>query len=69
MKIQKVNLGQNFYIWLVLDDNFLPVNPIVSFIKYLNNTEKSPNTVYIAFYFMIDLSNIILLTNYLVDIN
>jgi integrase/recombinase XerD len=45
MKIQRVNLGQDLYTWLVLDDNYLPIKPITSFIEYLNNTEKSPNTV------------------------
>jgi hypothetical protein len=33
------------YIWLVLDDDYLPIQPIEVFIRYLHHTEKSPDTI------------------------
>lgn len=32
-------------IWLVLDDEYQPIEPIMSYLSHLNNLEKSPNTV------------------------
>ncbi len=45
MKVQRICLIDGHYSWLVLDDNHLPIKPIESFIRYLNHTEKSPNTI------------------------
>ena len=45
MKVQKVKLNVYDYTWLVLDDNYLPIEPITEFIFYLNNVDKSPFTV------------------------
>jgi hypothetical protein len=32
--------------WLVLDDNYLPVPPIQSYLRYLESLERSPNTIH-----------------------
>jgi integrase/recombinase XerD len=32
-------------IWLVLDDNYQPIEPITAYLRYLDSLEKSPNTV------------------------
>jgi len=45
MKVQRVKVAEHQYIWLVLDDSFLPVQPIEVFIRYLHHTEKSPDTI------------------------
>lgn len=45
MKVQRVKVAEHQYVWLVLDDNFLPVQPIEVFIRYLHHTEKSPDTI------------------------
>jgi site-specific recombinase XerD len=45
MKVQRILLAPNNYTWIVLDDKFKPIEPITSFIKYLNNTDKSTHTV------------------------
>jgi len=45
MKVQKIKLNQLDYSWLVLDNNYLPIEPITKFIRYLNNVDKSPFTV------------------------
>lgn len=45
MKVQRVKVAEHQYVWLVLDDNFLPVPPIEIFIRYLHHTEKSPDTI------------------------
>lgn len=42
MKTQRVKVANHQYIWLVLDDNHLPVQPIEVFIRHLHYTEKSP---------------------------
>src|SRR3989338_10514474 len=44
MKVQRIQVVSGYYSWLVLDDNHLPIKPIESFIRYLDHTEKSPNT-------------------------
>jgi len=43
--VQRVRLEQAAYLWLVIDNNGLPVEPIESFLGYLFNTEKSPHTI------------------------
>lgn len=45
MKVQRVKVAEHQYVWLVLDDNFLPVQPIEIFIRYFHHTEKSPDTI------------------------
>jgi integrase/recombinase XerD len=45
MKIQRVKISDHQYVWLVLDDHYLPIQPIEVFIRYLHYTEKSPDTI------------------------
>ncbi|ELS03577.1 site-specific recombinase XerD [Xenococcus sp. PCC 7305] len=46
MKVQKVRAPENDKItWLVLGDDYLPIEPIQEYLSYLNNLEKSPNTI------------------------
>jgi integrase/recombinase XerD len=46
MKVQRVRIPDTDKVsWLVLGDDFLPVQPIQLFLQYLENLEKSPNTV------------------------
>lgn len=45
MKVQKGQLEGNKTIWLVLDDNYLPVEPISKYLRYLDSLERSPNTI------------------------
>lgn len=44
MKVQQVQMG-NQKTWTVLGDNYLPVRPIQEFLDYMENCERSPNTV------------------------
>jgi hypothetical protein len=45
MKVQRVKIDTDHYIWLVLDDNCLPIEPIESFIRFLHITDKSSETL------------------------
>lgn len=45
MKVQKVYVSQYEYCWIVLDNNYEPIKPIVEFIKFLRNVDKSPCTL------------------------
>jgi integrase/recombinase XerD len=46
VKVQRIVLHYSGRItWIVLDDGFSPVEPIQDFLAYLNNIERSPNTV------------------------
>lgn len=46
MKVQRVRLPNNNRIsWIVLGDDFLPIQPVREFLHYLENVERSPNTV------------------------
>ena len=45
MKVQKGQLDNGKTIWLVLDDNYLPVEPISKYLRYLDSLERSPNTI------------------------
>jgi integrase/recombinase XerD len=46
VKVQRIVLSYSRRItWIVLDDGFSPVEPIQDFLAYLNNIERSPNTV------------------------
>ena len=46
MKVQRIvepETGKN--TWLVLGDDYLPIEPIREFLTYLKNLERSPNTI------------------------
>ena len=45
MKVQKGTLESGKTIYLVLDENFLPVEPISKYLRYLDSLERSPNTL------------------------
>jgi site-specific recombinase XerD len=45
MKVQRIELTENRYSWLVLGSDYLPVKQIQEFIRYLENVERSPNTI------------------------
>ncbi|HMZ79138.1 MAG TPA: tyrosine-type recombinase/integrase [Acidobacteriota bacterium] len=46
MKVQRAILPEtNRVTWLVLGDNFLPIQPIQSFLTYFQNIERSPFTI------------------------
>lgn len=45
MKVQRAKVGSNQYTWLVLGDNYLPIEPIHQFIIYLENIDRSPYTI------------------------
>lgn len=46
MKVQRAIIpNANFTTWFVLDDNYLPVQPIQQFLRYFNNIERAPNTI------------------------
>lgn len=47
MKVQKVRVPDSGRVtWLVLDDNYLPIEPIRVYLRYLESIERSPNTVH-----------------------
>jgi site-specific recombinase XerD len=45
MKTQRVRFPNGKTSWVVLDDNYQPIQPITQYIRYLQNLERSPNTV------------------------
>lgn len=45
MKVQKGQLDKGKTIWLVLDDDYLPVEAISKYLRYLDSIERSPNTI------------------------
>jgi integrase/recombinase XerD len=46
MKVQRVRIPETDTVsWLVLSDDFLPIQPILTFLRYLENLERSPNTI------------------------
>jgi integrase/recombinase XerD len=45
MKVQRVHLSVDQMAWMVLDDDHTPVQPILSYLKYLHNLDRSPNTI------------------------
>lgn len=46
MKVQRVRLSDTDHVfWLVLDDDFVPVQPIVSYLTFLRDLDRSPNTI------------------------
>lgn len=44
MKVQEIVLSNNSKRYLVVDDDERPIYPVAQFIKYLDSTQKSPNT-------------------------
>jgi integrase/recombinase XerD len=46
MKVQKGIIPHtNRVVWIVLDDNYQPIEPIVQYLHYLDNVGRSPNTI------------------------
>jgi integrase/recombinase XerD len=45
MKVQRVCLSDAQVTWMVLDDDHTPVQPALSYLKYLCNLDRSPNTI------------------------
>lgn len=45
MKVQRVRLREKEHVtWLVLDDNYQPIEPILAYLQFLDDLERSPNT-------------------------
>lgn len=46
MKVQKGTLPDSPRpVWMVLDDDYIPVEPIQKYLHYLDSLERSPNTI------------------------
>ena len=46
MKVQRIRFSDtSCSSWIVLGDDFLPVKPIVVFLKFMEDLGRSPNTV------------------------
>ncbi len=46
MKVQRVRLLETERVtYLVLDDGYRPIEPILSYLKFLHNLDRSPNTI------------------------
>ncbi len=45
MKVQKGELGNGKIVWLVLDNDFTPIEPISKYLRYLDSLDRSPNTL------------------------
>ncbi|WP_210404646.1 site-specific integrase [Chroococcidiopsis sp. TS-821] len=46
MKVQKGILPDSDYpVWMVLDDDYLPIEPIQKYLHYLDSVGRSPNTI------------------------
>jgi integrase/recombinase XerD len=46
MKVQKgIFPDTNRPVWIVLDDNYLPIEPIQKYLHYLDSIGRSPNTI------------------------
>lgn len=46
MKVYRVRIPNSDQItWVVLGDDYLPIGPIREYLRYLENIERSPNTV------------------------
>ena len=46
MKVQRIRFSDGKQTWLVLDDSYLPVEPILAYIRYIEARELSPNTIH-----------------------
>lgn len=45
MKIQKIDIGNNQYRYLLIDDDLLVVEPVKKYLKFLDNLDRSENTL------------------------
>ncbi len=45
MKVQKGKSPKGQTVWMVLDDNYFPIEPIQRYLRYLDSLERSPNTI------------------------
>src|SRR6266851_5355277 len=46
MKVQRVRPPNTDQIrWIVLDDEFIPIQPICSYLTFLDDLDRSPNTI------------------------
>jgi integrase/recombinase XerD len=46
MKIQKIKLPRtDRTTWILIGENYLPINPVNNYLRYLEALERSPNTV------------------------
>ena len=45
MKVQKGRSPEGKTVWMVLDDDYLPITPIQKYLRYLDSLERSPNTI------------------------
>lgn len=46
MKVQRVRLPHTDQVsWLVLDDDYVLVRPILPYLKFLHDLDRSPNTI------------------------
>src|SRR5579871_6369558 len=46
MKVQRIRLPDTARMsWMVLDDAYLPIQPVVAFLTFLEDTGRSPNTI------------------------
>lgn len=45
MKLQKGLLNCHKQVFILLDDNYIPVQPVQKYIRYLDSLERSPNTI------------------------
>ncbi|BCL78992.1 transposase [Ktedonobacteria bacterium brp13] len=46
MKVQRVRLPETSHIsWLVLDDDYVPIEPILHYLQFLDTLERSPYTI------------------------
>lgn len=47
MKVQRVRIPNSDQVtWVVLGDDYLPIQPIREYLRYLENIERSPNTIH-----------------------
>jgi integrase/recombinase XerD len=45
VKVQRIQVaGAEHFSWVVLDDHYVPIVPIVTFLKFLDDLGRSPHT-------------------------
>lgn len=45
MKVQKIDIGNNQYRYLLLDNEYNVIDPVKRYLKFLDNTDKAQNTL------------------------
>jgi len=46
VQVQRIRLPNSSQVsWLVIGDDYLPIEPVQSYLKYLESLERSPNTI------------------------